>query len=175
MVEIHYNFVFEKQWENVKRFYEWFGLSPDEIKKLKKETVFSDRCGRDMTELLYDEGDILPYLSYLRWCLTDEQIIFDFKKDLEIIFSSDLDHDKHAKERLNHLIEELLSDFKKATENKKTESETLEEEQVVSSKPVKSEEKSTNQLTYFVQTRREKRVHEVTEEESSLSSKRMAK
>ncbi|GFU21027.1 uncharacterized protein NPIL_73091 [Nephila pilipes] len=109
-ITFHYYLVFlVEEWQNVERFYKWFDLSSDKIKELKKDTVFSSDVIFDIRrELLYEPG----ILESLRWCLTDKDMVMDFKMKVEEKSLSLLNEDvKREKERLNYIVGKLLDGF----------------------------------------------------------------
>ncbi len=166
--DLHYDFVFQERWQDVKHFYQWFKLSSEAIKELKKETIFLPIVIQDINESLYEDTDILPTLH---WCLYDEEIVFNFKEKLEEkYFKKNLDEEEtKAKERLEALIGKLMSSLKKGVQTKKRGSTSLEEEQPVSSKKLKLEEQTDSAI------QAEKRTNDTITEALNLPTKWMAK
>lgn len=87
-IAIHYDLVFIKEVEvvrgKIERFYQWFELSPEEIKQLKRDTLFAWESP-DVIQNIYES---LPeytnaLVASLRWCLTDEEMVIDLKKAVE--------------------------------------------------------------------------------------------
>ncbi|GFU62609.1 uncharacterized protein NPIL_403581 [Nephila pilipes] len=109
-----------QEWENVELLYKWFELSPDEIKKFKKDTIFSSNVVSMITnELIYES--MVRFLIPLRWCLTDEEMVIEYQKKIEencCGLNEDL-----RKERLHILMTELLNTFRE----EETRDETIEE------------------------------------------------
>lgn len=120
-IDIHYALVFIKEmWGKVECFYQWFDLSPEEIKQLKKDTLFTPQVIEDIHEDLPEYTNAL--VASLRWCLTDEEMVIDLKKEVEeTYFTEVLDEGKKKeKERLDALMSELLDGFRKEGVQDKT-------------------------------------------------------
>ncbi|GFS52961.1 uncharacterized protein NPIL_596181 [Nephila pilipes] len=112
---LHYFIVFCRQnLKEAERFYKCFGLSPEEIKKLKKDTLLSPDIVSGIARI--------P-LTSLRWCLTDEETVIDFQRRIEELYCSFpvIDEDrKNAKEKIDCLMSELLCSFRKEDAQNKT-------------------------------------------------------
>ncbi|GFT82802.1 uncharacterized protein NPIL_485011 [Nephila pilipes] len=107
--DLHYQTVFVMNLLNeAQRFYEWFGLTPEEIKKLKKDTLFSSDVVSNILNMR---------LASLRWCLTDTETVILFDKKIEEVLCDRLpfldENKKKAKKALDTLVSELLYDFRK--------------------------------------------------------------
>ncbi|XP_054722951.1 uncharacterized protein LOC129232874 [Uloborus diversus] len=110
-IAIHYKLVFVRRIrEKTERFYQWFGLSPKEIKQLKWGTLLTDKALVDIAEELDSNEGLL--LSPLRWCLTDEETVINFKKDVKVclFFLS-------RKGELDELLSKVLEDIPKEIHN----------------------------------------------------------
>ncbi|GFS89616.1 uncharacterized protein NPIL_315641 [Nephila pilipes] len=114
-IALHHQIVFKLQdWEEVERFYKWFSLSPEEIKTLKKDTLSLPRVFSDIEFQLKGYTDM--YVTPLRWCLTDEEMVIDFQKNIENRYRSFFvsgEIGRKAKERFDCLLNQLLDSFRK--------------------------------------------------------------
>lgn len=120
-IDAHYELVFiQERWEEVERFYQWFALSPEEIKQLKKDTLFTSEVIQDIHESLPEYTNAL--VASLRWCLTHEEMVIDLKKEIEEEYFTEVldERRKKEKERLDDLISELLDGFRKEEVQDKT-------------------------------------------------------
>ncbi|GFT82700.1 uncharacterized protein NPIL_484611 [Nephila pilipes] len=81
-IALHYHCVFFiRELEEVERFYNWFDLSPDEIKKVKKDTLYIPEIFPFICSRL--DGLIDEYGTPLSWCLADKEMALEFKKNVE--------------------------------------------------------------------------------------------
>ena len=118
-IDIHYDLVFiEGVWRKVERFYQWFGLFPEEIKKLKKDTLFTSKVFHDIYADLPEYTKTL--VASLQWCLTDEEMVIDLKKGVEEEYFKEVlnERKQKEKERLDDLMSELLDGFRKEHQDK---------------------------------------------------------
>ncbi|KAF8771401.1 hypothetical protein HNY73_018826 [Argiope bruennichi] len=106
-VDLYFHFVFREHLYEVQKFYQWFDLSPEEIEKLKKDTVFSFQSVDYILGLLYSM-EPLPVVLLL-WSLQDKKVIQDFKKTLQSYLTDDSNETKMAEYKLHGLVELLLS------------------------------------------------------------------
>ena len=120
-IVIHNKLVFIEEIvrEKIEHFYQWFELSPEEIKQLKRDSLFTPELIQFIGYQLYDYTELV---APLRWCLTDEEIVIDFKKTIEEEYFTEV-VDGKEKKQLNDLISEILKSFRKEEVQDKTSGE----------------------------------------------------
>ncbi|GFT30191.1 uncharacterized protein NPIL_551781 [Nephila pilipes] len=114
-IALHYHCVFLlRELEEVERFYKWFDLSPDEIKKVKQDTLYMPDVFSNICSKL--DGLISKYATPLSWCLVDEEMTVEFKRKIEDRLNT-LPVSDEVRERvkvnLDRLVSEHLCTFRK--------------------------------------------------------------
>ncbi|CAL1278841.1 unnamed protein product [Larinioides sclopetarius] len=106
-VDIFFHFVFHGYLYDIEKFYLWFDLSPEEIEKLKEDTVFSFQSIEYIMGLLYSM-EPLPIILLL-WSLQNEEMILNLKSKLESHLLNDSNETEIAEYTLQNLVDLLLT------------------------------------------------------------------
>lgn len=151
-VNSHFELVFisrDKE-EKMEQFYKWFSLSPKEIEKLKRDTMFESELITLMQVESRDWSGLSSYRDSLRYCLTDRKVVVEFKKKIEEqCFNHVLcEVEKKAKRDFNDIVYEILYELREKNVQNKANGEGV-----------------------FIKDNGEKRLSDATEDESSSPKK----
>ncbi|WP_353274789.1 hypothetical protein [Wolbachia endosymbiont (group A) of Ennomos erosarius] len=135
-VQIHFNLIKSNQWEEAETFFAWLGLSAEEIKEVKKETLFYHDAASEMFSELMDseEGDdrFVDYGSkkeaielLLRWYLTDKETVLEFKDEFKRQYRDITEEDEAVLKNFDLMIEQRLRDLDKEKMGVKRKSEAF--------------------------------------------------